>query len=892
MWASVAKAKLKHLFWQESADSESADELELHLALLRERFCREGLSHEDAVFAARRQFGSTMAIKQDLHEKRSFWHLESLLQDIFYAARSLRKTPAFTIAAAGALMVGIGANTAIFSVVNQVLLRPLSYPDPSRIVLFFLTTPQGPSYGGSAAKYNVWRQQSGLFEDVAAYEFRGSNLKVTGGSFPEQAHCIRVTASYFRLLATPMIHGRPFTNQEDRPYGGHVAVLSYGFWQRRFGGESQIVGKTITLSGVPYEIAGVVGQSFNTELDSPPDIFLPFQIDPGSTDHAQYFNVVGRLRSAVTLAAAKNRLQLAANDFHRRFPNIVGAKDGFGIQPFQETLVTEARSSLLILTGAVIFVLLIACANVANLLFVRASGRRREIAIRSAIGAGRKRIIRQLLTESIVLSALGGIPGLILGLLGVRALVGINPGNIPRLGEHGSAISVDGHLLLFTLVLSLTTGVLFGLVPALSLSREEFGITLQDGGGRSGLSYRQSRTRSLLVTSETALALTLLIGAGLLIRSFVAVRTINRGVNLHHVLTLRMSLAGSPFLQSSSLGQLVRQATQQLENLPGVQGACASYNLPTDGSFGIPFKIAGRTTTARYDGRGWLSVSPGYFSIFKIPVLRGRTFTDRDDHEAEPIVIINQTMARQYWPHSDPIGSRIVLGQGYGPEFEEPAREIVGVVGDVLGFGSKQPEPVAYVPISQVTDGITALLARASSLAWIVRTQGEPHTLRPAIESVLQHATGGLDTTTVRSMDDVVVSATAAESFEMTLLTIFGATALLLAALGIYGLTAYSVQQRTREIGIRLALGAKPRNVQWTMIFQGMRWAVLGTLVGVAAALGLSQILSSALFGVRAWDPLTFIAIPVFLFVVLLFAIWIPSRRATEVNPVAALRYE
>ncbi len=823
--------------------------------------------------------------------------MESLVQDVRYALRTLRKTPVFTLTAIGALAIGIGANTAIFSVVDKVLLRPLSYPDPSRIVLFLLTTPAGPSYGGSAAKYNIWRQQSNIFQDVSAYEYRGSNLNVTGGSFPEQIHAIRVSARYFHLFGAPMAKGRAFTTEEDQVNGPHVVVLSYGFWQRRFGGDGQIVGKTISLSGAPYEIVGIVGSDFNAELDSPPDVFLPFQIDPNSSDHAQYFNVVARLKPGVTLSMADARLRLAANDFRRKFPNIMGARDSFGLEPFQDAIVSDARTPLLILAAAVVLVLLIACANVANLLLVRATGRKREMAVRAAVGAGRSRIVRQLLTESVVLSMIGGALGLFVGSFGVRALLAINPGDLPRLGQHGSGITMDWRLLGFAIFISLITGVLFGLIPALDMSQEDLGTALKEGSGRSGTSHRQNRTRSLLVTSETALAVVLLIGAGLLIRTFVVLRTVDRGVDTHHVLTLRMSLAGSRFVKASDVGQLVRQATQRIESLPGVIRVCASYNLPLEGAFGIPFNIVGRTNTGgRYDGRGWLTVSPGYFKIFKIPVLRGRVFTDRDDIAADRVAIINQTMARQYWPGypvgRDPIGSRIVLGKGYGPEFEEPARQIIGVVGDVRDFGMKVTYPVVYVPVAQVTDGITTLMTRASSLAWVVRTRGEPRSLTSAVEKELQQMTGGVPITGVRSMDDVVAKSTAGVSFQTTLLTTFGVAALLLAAIGIYGLMAYSVQQRTQEIGIRLALGAEYSQVRNMLILQGLRWALFGVPIGIGAALGLSRFFAGLLFGVNPDDPITFFAVPGLLLLVIFIAVWLPARGAMRVDPVVALRCE
>jgi predicted permease len=887
-------AKLLGWFTRDRSDRDSDQELRIHLDLLAERFVRQGMTLEEASYAANRQFGGTAKVKRDLHESRGFWQLETLIQDVRYAIRSLHKTPIFTLTAVGALAIGIGANTAIFSVVDKVLLQPLTYPDPGRIVLFFVTTPDGPSWGGSAAKFNVWRRQTHVFQDVAAYEYRGSNLNLTSGPIPEQIHTIRVTADYFPLFGAQIVQGRPFTADEDRPSGGHFAVISYALWQRQFGGDPQMTGKAISLDNTPYEVVGVLAPTFNTELDSPPDAFLPFQIDPNSADHAQYFNVVGRLKPGVTTAAANAQLQLAANNFRQRFPNIMGARDGFGIVPFQDAVVSGARSPLGVLTGAVIFVLLIACANVANLLLVRATSRKREIAVRSAMGASRVRLIRQLLTESIVLSIVGGALGLILGFLGVRALLAMNPGDIPRIGQHGAAVTMDWRVLVFTVVISLATGVVFGLIPAIGASREDLSITLKDGSGRSGTSRRLNRTRSLLVVGELALALVLLVGSGLLIRTFVELRTINPGFDAHNVLTMRMSLAGSRFAKTSDVARVVRHATRQLESMPGVVRACASYNFPLEGAFGIPFNIVGRTPAhGRYDGRGWLTVSPGYFEIFKIPALQGRLFNNRDDASADRVAIINEAMARKYWPKGDAVGNRVILGKGYGPEFEEPARQIVGVVGDVRDFGlNRDPQPVVYVPLAQVTDGITALSERAASLAWVVRTRVKSHSLRAAIEDELRRDTGGLPVTAIRSMNEVVAQSTAGAGFQMTLLTIFAGAALLLAAIGIYGLMAYSVQQRTHEIGIRLALGAEPGHVRKLLILQGLRLASIGVAIGVVAAFGLARLLSASLFGVESWDPFTFITVPVLLIVVVLFAIWLPTRRATRVDPVVALRYE
>jgi len=530
-------------------------------------------------------------------------HVEAFLHDIRYTLRALRKTPAFAATALAALALGVGANTAIFSVVNTVLLRPLAYPDADRIVLFFQTTPAGPNYGASATKFNLLRRQTTAFQDVSAYEYRGAGLNLTGGANPEQIHGIRVSADYFRLFGAPFALGRAFTAEEDRPNAAHVAILSYGLWQCRFAADPQMAGKTISLSGVPYTVVGIAGPTFNTELDTPPDIWLPFQIDPASRDHAQYFNVVARLRPGVALGIANARLQFAADEFRRIFPNIMGPRDGFAIQQFQDAIVSDVRPSLLVLAAAVGFVLLIACANVANLLLVRATGRRREIAVRAAIGALRGRIVRQLLTESLALSVLGGALGLALGLGGVRALLAVDPGDLPRIGEHGAAIAMDWRVVAFTAFLSLATGVLFGLIPALDVSRADLTAALKAGGGRSGASPYQKKTRALLVASEVALALVLLIGAALLIRTFAALSAVDPGFD-------RRNLAGSRIRTTSDVNQLVADAVHRIEALPAVARAGASYSLPLEGAFGIPYNIVGRPSTgARYDGRGWMAVS-------------------------------------------------------------------------------------------------------------------------------------------------------------------------------------------------------------------------------------------------------------------------------------------
>jgi predicted permease len=819
--------------------------------------------------------------------------MEAFLKDILHSVRMFRRSPAFTVAAVAALALGIGANTAIFSVVNAVLLKPLTYPDPDRIVQFLLTSPQGSGPGASVTKFNIWKQQTQVFQDVAAYDFGGPGLNLTGGAFPEQVQGIHVTKDYFRLFGAEVATGRTFTPEEDRPNGGHVVVLSNGLWKRRFGGDSGIVGKAISLGNQPYTVVGILASSFAT--DPPADLWLPFQFDPNSNDQAHYFIAAARLKPGITLGMANAQMQLAANQFRRKYPGVLGPKDGFGVQKLQDAIVGDVRSSLFVLIGAVSFVLLIACANVANLLLVRASGRRREIAIRAAVGAGRVRIIRQLLTESVLLSLAGGAFGLILGMVGVRALLAINPGNIPRIGEHGAAVTLDWRVVAFTLAVALLTGILFGLIPALEATRSDLSATLKESGGRTGTSFRQNKARSALVISEMALALILLIGAALLIRTFLALRSVDPGFNAHNVLTMQMSLTGPRFEKTAGVAQLARDGIERIESLPGVEAAGTTCCLPLEGGFGLPFTILGRPLTngPYHGGGGWMNVSPRYFDVFKIPMLRGRAFTLRDDGSAPGVVIINQAMAHQYWPKSDPLKDRIVIGKGVGPEFDEPARQIVGVVADIRDGGlNRNPRPTMYIPVAQVPDGVTALNARIGPIAWIVRTRVSPHSLTTAIEKELREASGGLPVAHVRSMDEIVVQSTARADFNMLLLTIFGCSALLLAAIGIYGLMAYSVEQRTQEIGIRMALGAQSHNVRNMVIVQGMRLALIGVAIGIAASFGLTRLIATFLFGVKSWDPAVFVIVPVILSAVALFAVWLPARRATLVDPIDALRYE
>ena len=826
-------------------------------------------------------------------QNRQFF--ENLLQDIRYAFRMLRRSPGFTATAIAALALGIGANTAIFTVVNTVLLQPLAYPQPDRLVQLELSSAGGNGNVTSIPKYTIWREQTQLFQDVAAYDGGGPGVNLTGGDRPEQLKGVHVSASFFPLFGASMTVGRAFSEDEDRPGGAHLVVLGNGVWRRRFAADPNIVGKNIELGGEPYLVTGVLAATFSS--DPPADIYLPLQADPNSTDQAHYLHSAARMKPGVTLAQAQAAMKLAAEEYKRKFPGNIamGPQDSFTAEPLRDTVIGDVRKSLLILLGAVGMVLLIACANVANLLLVRATMRKREIAIRAAMGAGRGRIIRQLLTESVLLSLGGGALGLILGYFGVHALLTINPGNIPRIGEQGGAITLDWRVLAFTLIVSLGTGILFGLIPAFNASHADLGLTLKESGVRSGSGLSQNKARATLIVTEVALALVLLVGAALLIRTFAALRGVNPGFSTHRILTMEMSLTGTRFDTSAAVNQLVRDSQRRVESLPGVVAFASTCCLPLEGGFGLPFIIEGRPLTdgPAHGGAGYRPLSPRYFEVFKIPLLRGRMFTDHDDSGSELVVLINEGMAKKYWQEANPVGQRITIGKGVGPEFEEPAREIVGIVGDVRNGGlDSDPEPIMYVPVAQMTNGQTALNNRIIPITWLVRTQVEPFSLSTEIQEQLRTASGGLPVSHIRSMDQVRSESTQRTDFNMTLLVIFAGVALLLAAIGIYGLMAYSVQLRTQEIGIRMALGAGPHDVRRMVVRQGMRLALLGVFLGVAAALALTRLMASLLYGVKPWDPVAIVSVAALLSAVALLATYFPARRASRVDPMIALRYE
>jgi len=822
--------------------------------------------------------------------------MASLLSDLRYTIRTLVKAPAFALAAIAALTLGIGANTAIFSVLNAVLLKPLSAPEPDRVVFFMNTSPQGSGPAASPAKFAHWRQQTSVVEQASA--FNNNVLNYTGGDSVEQFRGGRVSAEFFRLFGAPVFRGRTFSEEEDRPRGGTVAVLSHGLWTRRFGSDPAIVGRAITLGNESYTVIGILGPAFDVEDwwgGPPPEIWIPFQLDRNSTDQGHYFRSAARLKAGVTIEQANARLKASADEFRSRFPNSIGKNQAFGVERVQDVLVRNVRTTLFVLAGAVGFVLLIACANVANLLLVRATGRRREIAIRAAIGAGRGRIMRQLLTESVVLSLAGGVLGMVLGVAGIRALLSINTAGLPRIGRDGALVAMDVRVLAFAIGVSLATGIIFGLIPALHAARADLTSTLKESAGRSGTGFRQNKARSVLVVVEVALALILLVGSALLIRTSLALRAVDPGFNPSNVLTMRMSVSSPQFVKADAVERLVRTGVERLRGVPGVEMASATCCVPLEGGYGLPFIIAGRPLkdAPSHGGGGWLTVSPGYFEVFRIAMKRGRSFTDRDDAQGPPVVIINESFAKQFLKDGDPLAERLIIGKSFMREFaSEQPRQIVGVASDVRDMGlNRDPQPAMYVPQAQIPDAANALNVRLTPIAWVVRTRMSPYAASATVQEQLRQVTG-LPVSDVRSMEDVVSRSVSRQQFNMLLMTVFASSALLLAAIGIYGLMAYSVEQRTQEIGIRLALGANTGDVRRMVIRQGMRLAVVGLMIGLASSFGLARVIANLLFGVTPRDPLVFTAAPLLLAAVAFIGVYLPARRAVRVDPVIALRAE
>ncbi len=800
-----------------------------------------------------------------------------MLTDLRYAFRQLIKSPGFTAVTILTLALGIGACTAIFSVVNAVLLRPLDYPDPARLVVIRETQlPDFPEFSVSPPNYLDWEKQTKSYENLAAYS--GSRINLTGDGEPQQLIGVKATAHYFDVYGIKPVLGRTFLPEEDAPGKNHVVVLSYPFWQRVFGGTADVVGRPIQLNGEPYTVIGVAPLGFG--IASKVDAWMPMAFDPKETANdnrgAHYLNVAGRLRPGVTVAQAEAELKVLAAQLATQYPD---SNKGWGIflMPLQDYSVRDVRAVLYTLLGAVGCVLLIACANIANLLLARATARHREISIRAALGASRARLVRQLLTESVLLALCGGLAGMLLARWGLDALLALAPANLPRVAD----IHLDAGVLAFSLALSVLTGLVFGIAPAWLAARADVNEALKQGSRGSTEGGARGRLRSALVVLEVTFALMLLGGAGLLARSFMQLTHVDSGFTPENATVLRLSLPQKKYALPEQQTAFADALLERVKTLPGVQAVGLTHSMPLVGDYVLGFNIEGRPAIAPSDlpNTNYYAVTPDYFRAMGIRLMRGRVFTAQDNAKTPRVAIINETLARQHFPNEDPIGKRINITNG-----PDTWREIVGIVGDIKQYGpDKATSNQSYEPFAQVP---------FSSLNLVIRTSGPPAALLSAIRPTVYAVDKDQPIGTIRPLEEIMADSIARQRFAMTLLTVFSAVALVIAAVGIYGVMAYSVVQRTGEFGIRMALGAQQRDVLRLVLVQGGKLIGLGLLIGLAATLAASRAMGSMLFNTSAQDPLTLGTITLLLGAVALVACLLPANRATKVNPIEALRAE
>ncbi len=807
-----------------------------------------------------------------------------MLSDLRYALRALRRQPGFAGIAVVTLALGIGVASAIFSVANGVLLSPLPYPDAARLVVVQATTPSQPDAGQAPADYLDLRREATSFEALAAY--RPDVLDVSAaGTDPVRLDGAEVTVDFFDTLGVRAETGRAFSARTDRPEGERLLVLSHAAWQQHYGGDPSIVGRRIRVGGRPFTVVGVMPARFawpssRTQawtlapgpVPSPP---LDVSGDLLANRDVHYFQVVARLKAGVPIAQADAEVAAIAARLAAAYPSSTGAR-GLRVEPLREAIVGDVRPIVLVLLGAVGLVLLIGCANVAGLLLARAAGREREIAVRAALGAQRGRLVRQLLTESLLLAVLGGAAGLVSCVWLVDAIVRILPQGVPR----ADAIAVDPRVVAVTVAVSLLTGVVFGLVPALQASRPDLVGGLKEGdrgASRSGTGH----LRRALIVGELALTMVLLVGAGLLLESFVRLQDTDPGFRSDAVTAIDLPLPQGRYPDSAAQSAFYARVLDALRSAPGVRRAAVAFPGPFKGDNAHgSFFIEGRPDMGRADrpGAGLAFVSPDYFRTLGIPLEAGRAFDDHDDANAPAVVIVNQALGRRYWPGQDPVGKRLRFDQG------DPWMEVVGVVGDTRAMGlGKSPAPVLYVPYRQFSLPLMQLFVGADADAGAVRA---------LVQAKVRALDAELPLGDTRALTDLVAGQTAEPRFRATLLLTFAGLALLLAAVGLYGLIGYTVANRVREIGIRVALGATARQVVAPIVREGLALAGLGVAIGLAASLAVTRVLSAFLFGVSATDPLTFLGVSVLLLGVALVASVVPARRALKVDPVTALRAE
>jgi putative ABC transport system permease protein len=797
--------------------------------------------------------------------------METFWRDLKYAGRNLVKRPGFTLIALIALALGIGANTAIFTLVNAVLLRPLPFAEPDRLVWMWGNIRNGGNRASvSPLDFLDYRKQNTSFQEYAAMFSVPLALNLTGTGEPERLTGAAVTGNYFQALKVKPALGRVFLLENESPGRDQVALLSYGLWERRFGGDPGILNKTVTLDGKIFTILGVMSKDFN--FPQAADVWMPINFDssPGMKQRkAHFLRPIGRLKPGVTIAQAQADTDLVAQRLEQQYPN---TNKGWNLRlvSLREQLVGETRPTLCILFGAVGFVLLIACANVANLLLVRAAARQKEIALRTALGAGRLRIVRQMITESLLLALLGGALGTLLATWGVDLLVAVSAGSLPPTAH----INIDGTVLGFTLLISLLTGTLFGLLPALRTIKLNLSDSLKEGGRSGGEGAHRNVSRSVLVVFESAIAVVLLIGAGLLIRSLIQLQHTRPGFDAHNVLTMRVDLSEK---KSEEAPRFFAAVESRISSLPGVESVGMVSELPLSGQPNdTPYSVEGRPTTESdgYDD-DFRRVNTQYFRALRIPLLRGRNFTEQEVRDSAHVMIISELLAQQVFPNEEPLGKRLLMSIG------NQSFEIVGIVGDIhhrdLESGASA---TMYMPTYE------------PGMNLVIRAQSDPSSLATPIRKEVQKIDVDQPVAAVKTMEQWLDTSVATPRYRTGLLALFALVALILASTGIYGVMSYAVTQRTHEIGVRMALGAKQFDVLKLVVRQGMVLVLLGVGIGLAGALALTRVMSSLLFGVGAKDPLTFVGVAALLGLVALIACYIPARRATKVDPLVALRYE
>jgi predicted permease len=872
--------RLFGVFRRQRREREFAEELESHLAFHIEDNLRAGMSPDEARRMALIKLGGVTQIQELHREQRGLPMIETLIQDLRFGWRMLRKNPGFFFIAILTLALGIGANTAIFSLVDGLLLRLLPYPEPERLVLLTNKTSRAPRSGISYPNFSDWRERAQLFEGMASWRLESFNL--TGVDKPIQLRGQTVNWNFFALLGVQPQLGRMFTPEDDRYGAARTALLSYGIWQEKFGGEPNIIGRKLLLSGDPHEVIGVLPEGF--EYFRATDVYIPIGLllkpNTGLTDRGTNLGLtaVARLKPGVTLQQANDEMVRLAAQLEREYPAVNTGKSALA-EPLQDYLSENVRQSLWVLFGAVGFVLLIACVNVANLLLARAAERQKEIAVRLALGARRWRIIRQLLCESLLIALLGGACGVFVGRWMLSGLLALAPENIPQL----SHVSLNNMVLLFTFGVSVLTSVLCGLLPAMQASRVDLQTTLKEGG-RASAGRARDLTRKTLTVVEIGLALVLLVGAGLLTRSMARVLNVDPGFNPDNLLTMQMRLPDNVY-DIARRRVFFDECLTRVSALPGVRSAAMTMALPIGGGqqWGTFFYAADKAIPQRdqFPHMEFTPISVNYFEAMGIRLLKGRGFNSADAAASSPVAIINEALARRIWPGEDPLGKRLRRGL---PEYDEPWMEVIGIAADVKVFGVEINTPMqTYAPLAQ----------SPPKKFWLtVRTAGDPLQSIATVEREIHSMDKDLPLFAVRSMDQVLGGSRAQRLLTLTLLVGFAALALLLAAVGVYGVISYSVKQRTHEFGIRLALGAQAHDVLWVVLKQGLKLTLIGAALGILAAFALTRWMETLLFGVRPTDPLTFTVIAAALTLIALLACYIPARRATKVDPLIALRSE